>query len=50
MTPQIAEAAGAALVTKDELLRQADVMTIHLILSKRTRWACRRRRSRARIG
>ena len=37
MTPQIAEAAGAALVTKDELFRQADVVTIHLILSKRTR-------------
>ena len=37
MTPQIAEAAGATLVTKDELLRQADVVTIHLILSRRTR-------------
>ena len=37
MTPQIAEAAGAALVTKDALFRQADVVTIHLILSKRTR-------------
>src|ERR1700731_3877194 len=37
MTPQIAEAAGAALVTKDALCRQADVVTIHLILSKRTR-------------
>ena len=37
MTPQIAEAAGASLVTKDELFRQADVVTIHLILSKRTR-------------
>jgi phosphoglycerate dehydrogenase-like enzyme len=37
MTPQIAEAAGATLVTKDELFRQADVVTIHLILSKRTR-------------
>jgi phosphoglycerate dehydrogenase-like enzyme len=37
MTPQIAEAAGATLVTKDELFRQADVVTIHLILSRRTR-------------
>jgi phosphoglycerate dehydrogenase-like enzyme len=37
MTPQIAEAAGAALVTKSGLFRQADVVTIHLILSKRTR-------------
>jgi phosphoglycerate dehydrogenase-like enzyme len=37
MTPQIAETAGATLVTKDELFRQADVVTIHLILSKRTR-------------
>jgi phosphoglycerate dehydrogenase-like enzyme len=37
MTPQIAEAAAATLVTKDELFRQADVVTIHLILSKRTR-------------
>ena len=37
MTPQIADAAGATLVTKDELFRDADVVTIHLILSKRTR-------------
>jgi len=37
MTPQIAEEAGATLVTKDDLFRQADVVTIHLILSKRTR-------------
>jgi phosphoglycerate dehydrogenase-like enzyme len=37
MTPQIAEAAGASLVTKEELFRQADVATIHLILSRRTR-------------
>jgi phosphoglycerate dehydrogenase-like enzyme len=37
MTRQIAEAAGARWVTKDELFRQADVVTIHLILSKRTR-------------
>jgi phosphoglycerate dehydrogenase-like enzyme len=37
MTPQIADAAGATLVTKDELFREADVVTIHLVLSKRTR-------------
>src|ERR1700731_1144413 len=36
MTPEITEAAGATLVTKDELFRQADVVTIHIILSKRT--------------
>ena len=37
MTPQIAEAAGATHVTKDQLLSQSDFVTIHLILSKRTR-------------
>jgi phosphoglycerate dehydrogenase-like enzyme len=37
LTPEIAKAAGATLVTKTELFRQADVVTIHLILSKRTR-------------
>jgi phosphoglycerate dehydrogenase-like enzyme len=37
MTPQAAEAAGATLVTRDELFRQADIVTIHLILSDRTR-------------
>jgi phosphoglycerate dehydrogenase-like enzyme len=37
MTPEAAEAASAVLVTKDELFRQADVLTIHLILSERTR-------------
>jgi phosphoglycerate dehydrogenase-like enzyme len=37
MTPEIAEAAGARLVSKDELFRQADIVTIHLILSGRTR-------------
>src|SRR6202045_1915901 len=36
LTPEITEAAGATLVTKDELFRQADVVTIHIILSKRT--------------
>jgi phosphoglycerate dehydrogenase-like enzyme len=37
MTPEIAAAAGATLVAKDELFRQADVVTIHVILSRRTR-------------
>src|SRR6202140_4161799 len=37
MTPEIAEAAGARLVSKDELFRQADIVTIHLILSSRTK-------------
>lgn len=37
MTPEIAEAAGASLVSKDELFRQADIVTIHLILSCRTK-------------
>jgi phosphoglycerate dehydrogenase-like enzyme len=37
MTPEVAEAAGARLVSKDELFRQADIVTIHLILSGRTK-------------
>jgi phosphoglycerate dehydrogenase-like enzyme len=37
MTPEIAEAAGARLVSRDELFRQADIVTIHLILSGRTK-------------
>jgi phosphoglycerate dehydrogenase-like enzyme len=37
LTLEIAEAAGATLVTKNELFRQADFVTIHLILSQRTR-------------
>ena len=37
MTPEIAEAAGAKLVSRDELFRQADIVTIHLILSGRTK-------------
>jgi phosphoglycerate dehydrogenase-like enzyme len=37
MSRETAEAAGATLVTKDELFRQADIVTIHLILSDRTR-------------
>jgi phosphoglycerate dehydrogenase-like enzyme len=37
MTAAIAEATGARLVAKDELFRRADVVTIHLVLSARTR-------------
>src|ERR1700737_4338599 len=37
LTAETAAAAGAELVAKDELSRRADVVTIHLILSKRTR-------------
>ena len=36
LTHEIAAAAGATLVTKNELFHQADVVSIHLILSKRT--------------
>jgi phosphoglycerate dehydrogenase-like enzyme len=37
LTAERAEKFGAALVGKDELLSQADVVTIHLVLSERTR-------------
>ena len=37
LTAQKAAAAGATLVSKDELLRQADFVSIHLVLSERTR-------------
>src|SRR6266436_3890884 len=37
LTAETAAAADAELVTKDELFRRADVVTIHLILSERTR-------------
>jgi phosphoglycerate dehydrogenase-like enzyme len=37
MTPAVAEAAQARLVSKEELFKQADVLTVHLILSDRTR-------------
>jgi phosphoglycerate dehydrogenase-like enzyme len=37
LTAEAAAAAGAELVTKDELFRRADIVTIHLILSERTR-------------
>jgi len=37
LTPERARAVGATLVGKDELLGKADVVTIHLVLSERTR-------------
>ncbi len=37
MTSEAAQAAGAVLVAKDELFGQADILTIHLVLSGRTR-------------
>src|ERR1700720_4217408 len=37
MTPEAAKAAGAALVSKDQLFERADILTIHLVLSGRTR-------------
>jgi phosphoglycerate dehydrogenase-like enzyme len=37
MTPEVAKATGATLVSKDELFEQADILTIHLVLSSRTR-------------
>ena len=36
LTAQAAAAAGAVLVPKEQLLRQADVVSIHLVLSART--------------
>jgi phosphoglycerate dehydrogenase-like enzyme len=37
LTAERAEAAGAALVSKDELFARADVLTIHLVLGERSR-------------
>lgn len=37
LTPEAAQAAGAIPVSKDALLSQSDVVTIHLVLSDRTR-------------
>ena len=37
MTSEAAQAAGAVLVSKDQLFEQADILTIHLVLSSRTR-------------
>src|SRR6202140_2832356 len=36
MTPEAAKAAGAVLVSKDQLFERADILTIHLVLSSRT--------------
>jgi phosphoglycerate dehydrogenase-like enzyme len=37
LTAEKAGAAGAALVSKEELLRQSDIVSVHLVLSERTR-------------
>jgi phosphoglycerate dehydrogenase-like enzyme len=37
LTTDRAAAAGAELVAKDELFRQADILTIHMVLSERSR-------------
>ena len=37
LTPAKAQACGARLVSKQELFRQADILTIHLVLSQRTK-------------
>ena len=37
MTPETAKATGAILVSKDQLFERSDILTIHLVLSSRTR-------------
>jgi phosphoglycerate dehydrogenase-like enzyme len=37
LTAEKAGAVGAALVSKEDLLRQADIVSVHLVLSARTR-------------
>ena len=37
MTSEAAKAVGAMLVSKDQLFERADILTIHLVLSNRTR-------------
>jgi len=37
LTPEAAEQAGATYVSKDELFSRADVLTVHLVLSERSR-------------
>jgi len=37
LTPQAAEQSGATYVSRDELFSRADVLTIHLVLSERSR-------------
>src|SRR4029078_13161418 len=37
LTPEKAKEGGAGYVSKDDLFRQADIITIHLVLSDRSR-------------
>jgi phosphoglycerate dehydrogenase-like enzyme len=37
MTPEAAKTAGAILVSKDQLFERSEILTIHLVLSRRTR-------------
>jgi phosphoglycerate dehydrogenase-like enzyme len=37
LTPEKAEASGARFVTKEELFAQADIVTVHMVLGKRSR-------------
>jgi phosphoglycerate dehydrogenase-like enzyme len=37
LTPELAKSHGARRVSKEELFRQSDILTIHLVLSDRTR-------------
>jgi phosphoglycerate dehydrogenase-like enzyme len=37
LTPELAKSHGARWVSKEELFRQSDILTIHLVLSDRTR-------------
>jgi phosphoglycerate dehydrogenase-like enzyme len=37
LTPERAQACGARLVSREDLFRNADILTIHLVLSERTR-------------
>ena len=37
MTPETAQATGSILVSKEQLFERADILTIHLVLSSRTR-------------
>jgi phosphoglycerate dehydrogenase-like enzyme len=37
MTAEAAKAVGAILVSSDQLFERADILTIHLVLSSRTR-------------
>jgi phosphoglycerate dehydrogenase-like enzyme len=43
LTKERAEAAGARLVSKDEIFRESDIITIHLVLSHRSRGIVGRR-------